>query len=97
MHDLLPSTELPHSQGRARPHLHRVGEAPPSRLLKKSFQRLLALSSRGGTRRPAPKKRGFSGSPPHAALACSLGRVFINTLALAVTPCRIDINGDANP
>ena len=24
------------------------------------------LSSRGGTRRPAPKKRGFSASPPHA-------------------------------
>jgi hypothetical protein len=42
----------------------------PSRALKKAFQRLLALSSRGGTRRPAPKKRGFSGSPPHAGSPC---------------------------
>ena len=31
---------------------------------------------RGGTRRPSPKKRGFSGSPPHAGSppASKLGR-----------------------
>jgi hypothetical protein len=39
------------------------------------------LSSRGGTLLPAPKKRGFLGSPPHRGLAAACDSRFLRAKA----------------